>query len=62
MLVTKTLKELTRRQMENLHRNNPNHLNGFNKRTSMQSLRDKFNLLDGNSASITFDSKTLELV
>lgn len=62
MIATKKLKDLTRKQMEKLHTVNPNHINGFNKRTSMQSLRDKFNLLGGNFASISFDSKTFKIV
>lgn len=55
-LKKKRVKDLTRRQLEQLLRVNMPHL-GFNKRTSLQSLRDKLNILGGNYSTIVFNNK-----
>jgi len=51
---TKLLKDLTRTQLVKLLKKNMPHV-GFNKKTTLQSLRDKINLLGGNFAMVTFD-------
>jgi hypothetical protein len=57
---TVRLKDLNRKQLEKLLKVNEPHL-GFNKRTTIKSLRLKFNLLGGEFANITFN-KNFEIV
>ena len=51
---TSRLKDLTRKQLEKLLKINQPHI-GFNKRTTMQNLRLKLNLLGDEFANITFN-------
>ena len=62
MIITKRLKDLNRKQLVKLLTVNPNHLRGFNKRTTVHNLRLKFNMLGDEFANITFDNRTWKLI
>ena len=53
---TSRLKDLNRKQLENLLKVNHPHV-GFNKRTTVKNLRLKFNMLGDEFATITFNRK-----
>jgi len=57
---TAKLKDLKRNQLEKLLKNNHPHV-GFNKRTTVKSLRLKFNMLGDEFATITFN-KNFEII